>query len=83
MTGRQIPNARVYAELPSGAFLAPRSSADGCPGPDVFGTCPLAETTNEIPCAGAIWHYTGEQHWRFEFDRASATCPAAVLDPLG
>lgn len=80
--GALMSGNRVYAELPSGAELVPGRSA-GCPGPDVFGACPLPATTSERPCAGAIWCYTGERGWRFEFHGDSGVCPAVVLDPLG
>ena len=73
---------RLYAELPSGKQLVP-GDVLSCPGPDAFGTCPLAETPSGHPCAGATWHYDGAQPWSFMFRADSAVCPVVALDPLG
>ena len=79
---RGVPAFHLYAELPSGKQLVP-GDVLSCPGPDAFGTCPLAETPSGRPCAGATWHYDGAQPWSFTFRADSAVCPVAVLDPLG
>jgi hypothetical protein len=79
---RGMPAFHLYAELPSGKQLVP-GDVLSCPGPDAFGTCPLAETPSGRPCAGATWHYDGVQPWSFTFRADSAVCPVAVLDPLG
>jgi len=78
MTIDPRPRSRVYAELPSGEYVVPGVSAT-CPGPDAYGTCPLARPT----CAGATWHYDGQQTWRFVFRADAGICPVVVLDPLG
>jgi hypothetical protein len=76
------PPGRVYAELPSGAYLVPGEPGD-CPGADASGSCPLGRPFDARPCAGAIWRYDGPQAWRVEFTSVSSVCPVTVLDPLG
>jgi hypothetical protein len=78
MTADPRPRGRVYAELASGEYVVPGVS-DSCPGPDVYGACPLAEPI----CAGATWHYEGQQSWQLVFRADSGVCPAVVLDPFG
>jgi hypothetical protein len=76
------PPGRVYAELPSGAYLVPGEPGN-CPGADASGLCPLGWPASARPCAGAIWCYDGPQGWRVNFTSTSSVCPVAVLDPLG
>jgi hypothetical protein len=82
MTSIAIPTNRVYAELPSGELVVP---GETCAGPDTYGMCPMAQNGVELPCAGATWHYAGEQGWTFAFnaENADGICPMTVLDPLG
>ena len=78
MTADPRPRGRVYAELPSGEYLVPGTSAT-CPGPDAYGACRLVQPT----CTGATWRYDAQQSWQFAFRADSGVCPAVVLDPLG
>jgi hypothetical protein len=75
------PTNRVYAELPSGEYLVPGTTAK-CPGPGAFGGCPF-DNPAARPCSGATWHYAGAAGWSFHFVDDSEMCPVTVLDPLG
>ncbi len=82
---------RVIARLTSGEILEPgvRSPQPGraaCPGPNQWGSCPLALHGGAPICTGAEWFYvaaSGELAWRIQLHWDSAACPAAMLDPLG
>ena len=95
-TEELLNQARLVAQLPSGELLVPngepRPGVAICPGPDTWGRCSLVLEGRDRLCAGASWlqRYPGSPtSWRFTMMLTdpevtdSATCPAAVLDPLG
>ena len=77
-----VKAARIYVELPNGAWLIPGESP-GCSGPTPGGACPVARHGAVRPCTGGVWFMPGSRGWRVELKTEDALCPLTFLDPLG